>query len=130
MTYFEEKLPQEIIAFIRENFDLSPDYLFSTPDIAVFRHQSGKWFAVLMNIPYRKLGLNRDGNADIINLKCPPELISLLIDGQTYFRGYHMNKEHWLTVLLDENITLDELAPLILQSHSLTNIKQKRTARP
>ena len=39
----------------------------------VFRHESGKWFALAMNIGERKIGHDGDNKIDVVNLKCAPE---------------------------------------------------------
>ena len=51
----------------------------SAPTFAVYRHQSNnKWFAVIMEIPKAKLGIEEVGNINIINLKSDPLLIGSL----------------------------------------------------
>ena len=34
--------------------------------------------------------------------------------------GYHMNKQHWITVILDGSMTDEEVLPLIADSWALT----------
>lgn len=95
-----------------------PDYPFdSSPDAAVLRKASGKWFAIAMEVPKNKLGLSGDGMVDIINLKRDPMLN--LADGARIFPAYHMNKEHWISVLLDGSVSLEELAALLSMSYDL-----------
>lgn len=66
----------------------------------VFRvNGSKKWFAIYMSVPSAKFGLN-GGKEDVVNLKCPPELSADFIDNVSVFPAYHMNKTHWVSVLL------------------------------
>lgn len=34
--------------------------------------------------------------------------------------AYHMNKQHWISIILDENMNDDEIKNLIAESYTLT----------
>lgn len=66
----------------------------------VFRVKgSKKWFAIYMSVPPEKFGLSGE-REDVVNLKCPPEFSADFIDNLSVFPAYHMNKIHWVSVLL------------------------------
>ena len=80
-------------------------------------------------------GGNRKGFAFIyernenlcVNLKCDPIRADFL--RQIYASvsaGYHMNKEHWNTVIIGGDVPHDELFEMIQHSHELTKPKIKR----
>ena len=108
-----------IINYIQNHYGVSPEYLWQdTPNVCVFRHQRNrKWFAVVMNdIPAAKLGLKENKSLNLINLKCNPELAKMiLIDHKNIFPAYHMNKKHWISVVL-ENCEMEELKKNGVQS--------------
>ena len=56
----------------------------------------------------------------LVNLKCDPQK-SLL--HQAIYRsiepGYHMNKKHWYTILLDDSVPLEEICRRIDRSYLL-----------
>ena len=107
---------EEIFSFIKEFYGVEPDYPFaSSPDAAVLRHPSGKWFGIMMQVPKNKLGLLGEEPVDIINLKRDPMLG--LADGERIFPAYHMNKEHWISVLLNGSVPFEELKALIAMSY-------------
>jgi predicted DNA-binding protein (MmcQ/YjbR family) len=55
-----------------------------------------------------------------INLKCEPELALELRDRYSAVSpGYHMNKKHWNTVLIDGSVPDSELLSWIDHSYSL-----------
>lgn len=88
----------------------------------VLRHKaSKKWFGILLNAPKGKVGVKGDGEVEVLNLKCDPVLAKGLFE--TY-RGimpaYHMNKYHWITVVLDSDVPFSEVKGLIDLSFSLT----------
>lgn len=73
-----------------------------------------------MNVSSKVLKLKKEGNIDILNLKNKPEIIEKLIDNKTYFQAYHMNKKHWITILLDNNTNIELIKMLIDDSYELT----------
>ncbi len=79
------------------------------PDDIVFK-VGGKIFAIaaLMEVP------------PAVNLKCDPDLALELRDRYEQVRpGYHMNKKHWNTVVLDGVIPQAEIKKMIDHSYGL-----------
>jgi len=118
---------------IKERYQAEPEFLWlRLPDCAALRHrENGKWFAALMlGLPRSRLGLAGEGGVDVLNLKCDPRMTGNLVDGRRILRAYHMNKEHWVSVVLDGSVPLEELAPLIDLSWQLTlRGKKAKTAK-
>ena len=105
---------EEIFEYVKKQYGTIPEYLWSSsPDSAVLRHHNGKWYAVIMNVERSKLGLDGDDTVEIIDVKCDPEMTGMIIQTYGFLPGYHMNKQHWITILLDgtvgESKTLDFL---------------------
>ncbi len=95
------------------------------PSFSVFRHKDNKkWFAVIMTIDKRKLPVDKDGQIDIVNLKCDAEIIWLMRQKEGVFPAYHMNKEHWLSVCLDGSVSDDDLKFLLSLSYDITAKKK------
>lgn len=79
------------------------------PDAAVFKVK-GKVFSIL---------INKD-NAVYMNLKCEPYRAAALRDVYTaVIPGYHMNKLHWNSIILDGSIPLNEMTKMIDHSYAL-----------
>ena len=99
----------------------------SAPTFAVYRHESNqKWFAVIMEIPKAKLGIDEEGNINVVNLKSDPMIIGSLILDNGIYPAYHMNKNHWITVCLDGTVEEDKIEWLLGLSFELTDKKLKR----
>lgn len=119
-------MTHRILDYIEKIYNVVPEYLWlSTPANGALRNpRNGKWFAVLLgDLPKCKLGLPTDIKADVLNLKCDPMLTFTFVDNERIFRGYHMNKEHWVSVLLDGSVSFDELRMLVDMSYELVNSK-------
>lgn len=79
------------------------------PETVVYK-VGGKMFALF--------GLERE--PIWLNLKCDPELAQVLRQNyEAVIPGYHMNKEHWNTVILDGSIAESELHKMIDHSYAL-----------
>ena len=102
---------QELAAYLAENYHTTGENLFARyPDFQVFRHAGNqKWFAVLMDIPRRNLGLEGEGSISVVNLKCDTRLIGSFRMEPGIFPGWHMNKAHWLTVGLDGTAEVEKI---------------------
>lgn len=119
---------QEVLSYCTERFGTIADYPFEEDFVtAVLRHShSRKWYGIVINVSYLKLGIEKAGNTDILNLKCDPIISGgLIIEGKA-MPAYHMNKEKWISILLDESVPMSDIEPLIDISYALTNNKKKR----
>ncbi len=113
---------EAVLAFALDAWGDEPDFPFDRDDVsAVLRHErSRKWYALLMRLPYRRLGLEGDGETDILNLKADPLLVDALVKRPGFCRAYHMNKTRWVTALLDGRLSMDEIVPLLEMGRDLT----------
>ncbi len=114
---------ETVLKFLEEQYGAEPEYLWAKhPEYAVFRRQNNrKWFALLANVPKRKLGLEGEEDAEILNLKCDPMLIGALRKNPAFLPAYHMSKANWITVLLDGSVSMEELEPLLDMSYALAD---------
>ena len=111
---------EEIFEYVKKQYGTIPEYLWSSsPDSAVLRHQNGKWYAVIMNVEKSKLGLNGDGTVEIIDVKCDPEMTGMIIQTYGFLPGYHMNKQHWITILLDGTVGESKILDFLDMSYDL-----------
>ena len=118
---------QDFEKLVGESYGISPEYPFDDSSTPVFRHSDNrKWFAIMMNIPKSKLIPGTDGNIDVVNLKCDPILSSTLISENGVFPAYHMNKTHWITVILGDSTDAGMVKWLLGISYDLTKKKARR----
>lgn len=98
---------KELERYITDTYGAEPEYPWKgEPSYAVFRHElNRKWFAVIMEIPAERLGRADGGLVNIINLKCETALIGSMLQETGIYPAYHMNKDHWISAVIDENIS-------------------------
>jgi predicted DNA-binding protein (MmcQ/YjbR family) len=105
-------------AYLRERPEAVEDFPFG-PDVYVYKIRA-RMFATLAV----EHGVAR------MNLKCDPDEAQFLRDTFAAVRpGYHMNKTHWNTVLLDDSIPRGEIERMIDRSYALVVAKLPRAAR-
>lgn len=113
----------QVEEYILENYNIKPEYLWeSDPTSAVFRNsENHKWFALLATIDGSKLGDLKKRKIDIINIKLKPDEIIEITDNCLFFPAWHMNKKHWITILLDNGLSNEKLIDYINKSYNLVN---------
>ncbi len=125
---------QAVFDYIKEKYKVSPEYPWRKYDgSAVFRHTDNKkWFALVMDVQRDRLGLSGSDYVDVINLKADDIFFrDILIQEDGIMPAYHMNKLHWLSVLLDGSVPEEKVRELIDMSFMATaSAKKKEKIRP
>ena len=114
---------QGLTAYLTDTYSVEGERLFTKyPSFLVFRHSGNKkWFAVIMDIPRKNLGLPGEGEISVVNLKCDTRLIGSFREEPGIFPGWHMNKAHWVSVALDGTVENEKIKFLVDMSYELTN---------
>ena len=98
-------------------------------DTTVVRHgAAGKWFGLLMKVSGKHLGRAENERFDVVNLKIDPEesyIVREIYPG-SILPAYHMNKRHWISVILDGSVPNDFCEMLIGKSYDLTKPKRRK----
>ena len=97
-------IKQEFLEYCLDTYGTSPDHPFDDHlETAVFRHMGNKkWFALVMRVPRRKFGFDSDEVIYVVNLKLPTEMFGSFGAADGVYPAYHMNKLHWISVLLPD----------------------------
>ncbi len=126
-------LREDVIQHIRDTYGVEPEYLWAdTPNAAVFRHPgSRKWFALIMDVAADRLGLPGKEIVDVMNVKCGTVMVGSLLSEKGFLPAYHMNKEHWISILLDGSVSEEQIFPLLELSYdSVAPKRRKRRSGP
>lgn len=119
---------QELKSFVHELYGITPDYPWlKYPSYEVFRHcDNKKWFAVIMDIPAAKLGIDHDGSISVVNLKCDTIMINDILTENGIYPAYHMNKACWVSAVLDGSAEDETVRMLTRMSFKLTESKKRK----
>ena len=116
------KIGSEVINYCNSKYgENSVNPFKKHPDILAFVNEKNKWYALILEVKYNKLNKNTDitTKVKILNVKYPTDNILDIIDNQNIFPAYHMNRKHWISIVLDKNIKLETIKELIDISYSL-----------
>ena len=109
---------KKVIDYCSSLPEAKEDYPFGL-DVQVFKIKD-KLFAILT----KRQGIHR------VNLKCHPEEALILREiFEGVLPGYHMNKMHWNTVLINNSIPDEEIKRMIDRSYCLVVRKLKKEIR-
>ncbi|MBR6950621.1 MAG: MmcQ/YjbR family DNA-binding protein [Oscillospiraceae bacterium] len=116
---------QRLLRAAVETYGVEGDHPFSGDSVTtVLRHsESRRWFALIMRIPRNRLYPGSEGVVDAVNLKSSPLMLGSLIQEDGIFPAYHMNRSHWISVVLDGSVPDDTLFSLLDMSYRLTSGK-------
>lgn len=105
---------EEIIEYCLSYPNTYKDYPFGEEWTTIRHSNNKKLFALIYY---------REGNL-CANLKCDPERADFLRSIHKDVKpGYHMNKEHWNTVILDGELEADDIQAMVRHSYELTQPK-------
>ncbi|MCI8590037.1 MAG: hypothetical protein HFE77_04930 [Clostridiales bacterium] len=119
---FKAEQSVKLIEFVREKYGDELEYLWDKfPDNAVWRRKDNqKWYGALLTVSRRKLGIPSDEIVEIIDLRADPDTLKKMVDNNRYYPGWHMNKKHWVTIILDGSVSFEEICRRIDESYALT----------
>lgn len=115
------QLTKKVVEYARNRYGGELEFLWERyPDAAIMRRRDNrKWYALFMTVSKKKLGLDSDEPAGIIDLRFDADKLPEKVDGIRYFPGYHMNKKHWITMLLDGSVPLEEILQYLDYSYEI-----------
>lgn len=120
---------EKLFEHVKKKYQVDPEYLWKRyPDYAIFRHvDNNKWFGLVMDVPGCRLGLDGDERVDILNVKLGDSFfVDMLIQQEGFFKGYHISRGNWVSILLDGTVSFDEICNLLDDSYVTTASKQKK----
>ena len=109
--------------YIKDKYNVDAEFLWEkTPGCSVYRNKdTKKWFGIIMNIDYSKLDKSKTGEVEIINVKLNRDKIKDLISNNIngFYKAYHMSKLDWISIILNDTISLSDITKLIDESYDL-----------
>ncbi len=126
---FHRKQTERLLAYAQRRYGNAPQFLWkSAPQNAILRRtESGKWYAAILTVAGCKLGLPDKRPVEIVDLHATPARVAALRQTEGIHPGYHMNKNSWFTVVLDDSIDDARLFSLLDDSYALAG--EKKTSK-
>lgn len=94
-SVFKTNQAQMAIEYVRKKYGDEPEFLWTkSPNNAVLRRKdSRKWYAAILTVSGRKIGLNTDKIVEIIDLRMKADDRDNILSREHYYPGWHMNKK-------------------------------------
>lgn len=116
---------EELFSWCRQQYGTEPDYPWADRN-AVLRHRdTGKWYGAVLEVRRDRLGMQGEELVDVLNVKGDTVLIGSLRMQPGFLPAYHMNKENWISILLDGTAPEEQMKNLIEMSYQMTDKKRK-----
>lgn len=135
------KQAREVIQYVQEEYGCELEFLWRDEN-AVWRNPTNrKWFGVIMKVKGERLGLSVDEDVAALDLRFEKGIAREFVaarggfvgaggmrrgsdgdgveKGSGILLGYHMNKDNWITVVLDYGVATEEILGLIDQSYRI-----------
>lgn len=121
MEIFKYEYSYKVIDYIKAKYNDDVEYLWEKfPDNAIARRKDNKkWYLAILTVGKDKLGFDSKENVEVIDLRAKPEEIQSMIKDSSIYPGYHMNKKHWISIILDGSVNLEEIYKRIDESYVL-----------
>lgn len=122
---------QGVMDYAASEYGVTPDWPWggTYADSCVLRHPENRaWFGLLMPVRRELLGIGGADVVDILNVKCDPDVSLIARGADGLLPAYHMNKDKWVSVLLDGTVPDGMVAELLDRSFELTKPKAKKGA--
>jgi predicted DNA-binding protein (MmcQ/YjbR family) len=120
---FHSKQANRLARLIDQRFHEKPEFVFKRlPDYAAFREPiSQKWYGLVMNIARHRLDpecSSADEKVEIIEFRIDIKQREALLKLPGFYPAYHMNKNSWICVTLDDTQDDQQIMTLVEQSRA------------
>lgn len=124
-SYFQFEQTNRVVKYIINKYGNYPEFLWDkSPDYGVFRNGlNSKWYAIIMCIDKSKLE-GVQGDIEILNIKIDENERDFLLKQKGFYKAYHMNKQKWITITLDNQVKDSYIYSLIDTSYDLIHKKK------
>ena len=115
---FVSNQANRLASLIFERYHESPDFPFDQEkykNYGVFRyHGNNKWYALIMNVNKSAfVGENKEDYVDTINVRIDETNREKILKIKGIYPPYHMNKKKWVSIILDESLSDEEVMEFI-----------------
>lgn len=119
---FKNTQSKQVINYIKEKYNDDLEFLWQKyDDNAIWRNkQNNKWYGLLLTVSKSKLGIDSEEIAEIVDLRYQKGQVNEVIDNKKVYPGYHMNKNSWISIILDGSLDMKTIYKLIDNSYNLS----------
>lgn len=110
---------------IAQEWGDSLDYPFEKYPVYSSYRIGGKWYALIFPLQWKKLGdfpkEIAEQTVEVVNLKVASTDMEELLGKEGLYPSYHMSKKSWISLVLNDSLSDDEVWDLLANSRKLAN---------
>ena len=114
--------------YILSHCEALTDHSFEEdPTVTIFRRaDNNQRFAATKNVGRRSVDAGQMGRIDILNLSLDPRLVASLRTREGFRPAWRMNRNRWVTILLDGTVPDDEIRSYLDMSYKNAGRKGRK----
>lgn len=118
---FLQPQANRISHLIKEKYHVAVEFPFHKyPHIGAWYHpENRKWFGLVLAVDGTAVGQEK-GEIEILNLKCDSGRLAEYLQIKGIHESYHMSKKSWISIMLDDTLTDEEIMTHVEESYQLT----------
>lgn len=123
---FKSPQARELLDYVANQWGRDIEFLWARmPDDGVWRRgDNGKWFGGMFHVRENRVDSTAgDDVVEILDLRCDPDMLDFIVDRKNVFPGWHMNKRHWITIILDGRMKTAQIKKLLDASFEIAGGK-------
>ncbi|MBR1891257.1 MAG: MmcQ/YjbR family DNA-binding protein [Clostridia bacterium] len=111
----------ELVEFVKNEYGDDAEHLWEKfPEYAIWRRKdTKKWYLLIGKVEGRKIGYDTDEQLWIIDLRMKKEDKQRILSKEGFCPGWHMNKNSWYTVVLNDVVPIDQIKLCVKTSYDL-----------
>ena len=111
----------ELVEFVKNEYGDDAEHLWEKfPEYAIWRRKdTKKWYLLIGKVEGRKIGYDTDEQLWIIDLRMKKEDKQRILYKEGFCPGWHMNKNSWYTVVLNDVVPIDQIKLCVKTSYDL-----------
>ncbi len=118
---FKYEMTKKLIDYVTKKYGDEIECLWEKfPDNGIFRRKdTQKWYAAILTVKRNKFGFKSDESVEVVDLRVPAEDMEIVLSNKNVYPGYHMNKKHWISIILDGSMPLKDICRFVDNSYIL-----------
>ena len=114
-----------LLDFVKTNYNTDPEFLWARfPNTSVLRNLGNrKWYGVVNSVSASKIGIDSDKIIEIVNVRFNKgEAQEIVGNVAGIYPAWHMNKKNWITIVLDDTLSDEQLFGFVDQSFEFSKV--------
>lgn len=117
--YFSSSQANAVVEWIRDTFHEEIHFYKDRKETGFFSNaHNDRWYGFIARLDGKQI--RSEGRIEVLTVKAEEDRIQALLQKKGFYPAYHMNKKHWISILLDGEVSFEQLQELLKISRGFT----------